>query len=129
MHDTSRPRYQAVLSALPSMLTDGSWQRVVGEEATVTSPLMVAPKVDARGVLVKERVCSDWRVPNSKVMADCELLPRVGDLISHANWPGAEEEEAASVRQVQAAGPQQGSLRPVVKRLCTRCVMVESRVG
>jgi hypothetical protein len=35
-------------------------------------------------VLVKERVCGDWRVPNSKVMADCELLPRVGDLISHA---------------------------------------------
>jgi hypothetical protein len=45
---------------------------------------MVAPKFDARGVLVKERVCGDWRVPNSKVMADCELLPRVGDLISHA---------------------------------------------
>jgi hypothetical protein len=38
MHDTSRPRYQAVLAALPSMLTDGSWQRVLGDEATGDEP-------------------------------------------------------------------------------------------
>jgi transposase InsO family protein len=83
MYNASRPQYNAVLAALPSMLTDGAWQRVLGDEASVTSPLMVAPKFDAHGVKVKDRICGDWRLPNSKVVADCELLPRIGDLIAH----------------------------------------------
>lgn len=83
MRDTSRPQYAAVLAALPTMMSDGSWLHVRDDRACVTSPLMAAPKYNVFHEITARRVCGDWRQPNAVVLADCELLPRVGDLISH----------------------------------------------